>query len=107
MLVGADGCWVPGEVGCWGGEGSRAVGVMAGCRGQPLDVPRVAFPSTPASSVAPPAPNLQASRAAEMARISASADPLAAATASEVMPEAAALYKQAGDLSLKEGETIK
>lgn len=32
-------------------------------------------------------------------------DPLAAA--SELMPEAAALYRSAGDLSLKEGETIK
>lgn len=32
-------------------------------------------------------------------------DPLAAA--SELMPEAAALYRHAGDLSLKEGETIK
>lgn len=32
-------------------------------------------------------------------------DPLAAA--SELMPEAAALYRSAGDLSLKEGETLK
>lgn len=42
-----------------------------------------------------------------MARIAAAADPLAAAAASEVMPEAAALYRSAGDLSLKAGETIK
>lgn len=36
---------------------------------------------------------------------SAAQDPLAAASA--LMPEAAALYRSAGDLSLKEGETIK
>jgi hypothetical protein len=47
----------------------------------------------------------QQKRAEEMQKISASQDPLAAA--SELMPEAAALYRSAGDLSLKEGETIK
>lgn len=49
----------------------------------------------------------QQKRAAEMARISAADDPLAAATASGLVPEAAALYRPAADLSLKEGETIK
>jgi len=42
-----------------------------------------------------------------MRKIAAAADPLAAAEASAVMPEAAALYRHAGDLSLKEGQTIK
>ncbi|KAL4424731.1 hypothetical protein ABPG77_000074 [Micractinium sp. CCAP 211/92] len=49
----------------------------------------------------------QQKRAAEIARISAAADPLAAATASGLVPEAAALFRPATDLSLKEGETIK
>lgn len=49
----------------------------------------------------------QQKRAAEMDRISAAADPLAAATASGLVPEAAALYRPAADLSLKDGETIK
>ncbi|KAL4422559.1 hypothetical protein ABPG75_008756 [Micractinium tetrahymenae] len=49
----------------------------------------------------------QQKRAAEMARISAAADPLAAATASGVVPEAAALFRPTTDLSLKAGETIK
>lgn len=49
----------------------------------------------------------QRQRAAEMQKIAQAADPLAAAQASDVMPEAAALYRHAGDLSLKEGETIK
>lgn len=46
-------------------------------------------------------------RSAEMSKIAHAADPLAAAQASELLPEAAALYRQPGDLSLKEGETIK
>lgn len=49
----------------------------------------------------------QRKREAEMRKIAAAADPLAAAQASAVMPEAAALYRHAGDLSLKEGQTIK
>lgn len=47
----------------------------------------------------------QRRRAADMASIAGAADPLAAAA--ERMPEAAALYRAAGDLSLKEGQTIK
>lgn len=47
----------------------------------------------------------QQRRAADMAAISAAADPLAAAA--DRLPEAAALYRSAGDLSLKEGQTIK
>lgn len=47
----------------------------------------------------------QQKRAEEMRKISEAQDPLAAA--SELMPEAAALYRSAGDLSLKEGETLK
>ena len=49
----------------------------------------------------------QQQRAEEMSKISAAADPLAAAAASSVLPEAAALFRPAADLSLKEGETIK
>ncbi|PSC67983.1 NECAP endocytosis associated isoform [Micractinium conductrix] len=49
----------------------------------------------------------QRQRSAEMSKIAHAADPLAAAQASELLPEAAALYRQPGDLSLKEGETIK
>jgi hypothetical protein len=47
----------------------------------------------------------QQRRAADMAAISAADDPLAAAASR--LPEAAALYRSTGDLSLREGETIK
>lgn len=47
----------------------------------------------------------QQRRTAEMQQISSSADPVAAAAS--ILPEAAALYRSTGDLSLKEGQTIK
>ena len=46
----------------------------------------------------------QRRRAADIADIAAAADP--AAAAAERLPEAAALYRPAADLALKEGETI-
>ena len=49
----------------------------------------------------------QARRSEEMAKIAAAPDPLAAAAASTVLPDAAALFRPAADLSLKAGETIK
>ena len=47
----------------------------------------------------------QRRREAEMQQISSATDPLAAAA--NLLPEAASLYRSTGDLSLKEGETIK